>query len=404
MEVDPRAGARGLRGKSVAGIGDINNDGVPDFIVGSPRASQFGGFPTFALVNYECGSARVISGATGATLRAHFGDATGDEFGWSVAALGDINNDGVADYVVGAPQRNNATNTKGYARVYSGATGAQIFSFAGVLADMEFGYAVGGGSDVNGDGRLDIIVGAPGTSNGTIYWYSGSTGFLIGGFSGAAANDRFGTSVAGLGADLNGDGKDDYIVGAPSHANGFGNFAGAAYVLTSITTLTTKYVINGLAASEQVGVCVASAGDVNRDGVVDFMVGCPGYAVPAAGAGRIRVFSGASGAQLNSVAGDAAGDAFGTSLAALGDIDNDGYGDYAAGTWELESSGTVLGNGYIKVISGKSGDLLFQIDGGPNEVLGIGLAAAGMWIRTGSPISWWGPYANGGGTWAGRRT
>lgn len=378
-------------GRSVAGIGDVNQDGVPDVLVGCPLDDSFVSFP-FPAVIPDCGSAKVISGATGAVLRTHLGAATGDEFGWSVAALGDLNLDGIGDYAVGAPQRNASTGKAGYARVYSGANGAQLYSFSGVLAGDQFGFALGGGSDLNQDGRPDLLVGAPGTVQGTVYAYSGSNGASLGSVQGTASGDQFGYSVAGLGADLNGDGKQDYIVGAPFR-DSLVSDGGAAYVMTSVSSLTFQYVVNGTAAGDHAGWAVCKAGDVNQDGAQDFIVGIPGYDSPGSGAGRIRVFSGASGAQLATISGEGASDGFGYSVAGLGDVDNDGCADYAAGTLELNF--ILPDSGYLKVFSGKTSQALFTIDGLAGEAFGVSLAAAGDVDQDGIPdLVAGGPYAS----------
>jgi len=373
----PAVASKGDRaGSAVAGLGVVNGDGVPDILVGLPEADSTVSFPVPG-ERIDCGAARVISGASGAVLRTHLGGDDGDRLGSSVAALGDVNLDGVTDYVIGAPQTGNPTDTQGYALVCSGATGSTLFTLSGAVDDDEFGAAVGGGSDLNGDGRPDILVGAPGTTNGTVYCYSGSTGFLIGGFSGAAAGDRFGAAVAGLGADLDGDGKQEYLVGAPN-ADVLGNAdAGRAYLLKSISSLTQVNAATGFAAFDHCGASVAAAGDLNQDGKTDWLVGIPGYDGPSSNAGRVRVIDSASvtGAQLFSGNGDGANDNFGSSVTALGDVNHDGWPDWADGATEIIFISA--GPGYVKVISGKDEALLFKISGASGDALGSAVADAG---------------------------
>ncbi len=363
-------------GRSVAGLPDVNGDGVPDFLVGAPADSVTLGIP-FPIEFVRCGSARVISGATGAVLRTHLGPSSGDELGWSVANIGDANGDGVADYAVGAPQRLNASNTKGYARVYSGATGALLFTVSGVINGGEFGFAVGGGSDFNGDGRRDLLVGAPGTTNGIVYIWSGATGLLLGGMAGENAGDRFGASVAGLGADVSGDGVHDWVAGAPNF-DFFGNAdAGRTYLMRSHTSLLFKWGVNGVAAGDRCGTSVANAGDLNGDGTVDFVVGLPGYDFPASNAGRARVFSGAGAlpVQIGDAFGNGTNDSLGTSVAGVGDLDLDGHADWAAGA--PEQSGLPIGDGYVKVLSGVGSELLFTARGDSESGFGHAIAPIG---------------------------
>lgn len=387
-------------GRSVAGMGDIDGDGVPDFAVGSPLDDHAISGPLPSL-EANTGSARIVSGATGATIRSHYGSAFGDELGWSLAPLGDLDLDGVPDYAAGAPQRNTDGGSAGYVRVYGGANGALLYTFSGAASGDEFGHAVGGGSDVNGDGRPDVLIGAPGTANGTVYARSGSSGASLGSVNGGAAGDGFGFSVAGLGVDLTGDGKQEYLVGAPFRdASASSLDTGRAYVMSSTTSLTTAYQVGGSAAGDNAGYAVANAGDVNRDGTNDFIVGFPGYDVPAANAGRARVFSGASGVPLASINGNGTTDAFGSSLAGLGDVDNDGYGDYAIGTFEINF--VTPAAGYVKVVSGKTAEVLYTIGGTASECFGLSVDAAGDVDQDGVPdLVAGGPYDDAFGTHAG---
>ncbi len=377
FSADAPVGDGDRAGGAVAGLGDINGDGVPDLLVGSPDADSSISFP-FTIERIDCGAARVLSGATGAVLRSHFGGQDGDHLGASVAALGDINLDGVTDYVIGAPQNDNTTTTAGYAIAVSGLTGTTLFTFTGFFNSGEFGAAVGGGSDLNGDGRFDILVGSPGTSAGNVTAYSGVNGAMLGAVNGATAGDRFGAAVAGLGADLDGDGKQEYVVGAPGFDFLGSVDAGRAYVLKSVNSLTTVTVANGTAANDHTGAAVAAAGDINKDGVADYIVGVPGYDTPFSGAGRVRVFSGAAGlsVQLASVNGNGLSDAFGTSVAGLGDVNNDGWPDWAAGAPDT-SLLLFGGGGYVKVVSGKDQSVLFTLAGAAGDGLGSAIAAAG---------------------------
>lgn len=363
-------------GAAVAGLGDVNGDGVPDVLVGSPDADATASFPLPG-ERIGCGSARVISGATGAVLRSHFGGADGDHLGASVAALGDVNLDGVTDYVIGAPQNDNTTTTAGYAVVASGATGSTLFTLTGVFNSGHFGAAVGGGSDVNGDGRPDVLVGSPDTSNGNVTAYSGVNGASLGTVNGATAGDHFGAAVAGLGVDLDGDGKQEYLVGAPGYDFLGTVDAGRAYLLKSTTSLLTINVANGFAAGDEAGTSVAAAGDVNHDGVSDYLVGIPGYDGAGSNSGRVRAISGVAGigTQLATLSGLGSNDRFGTSVTGLGDVDGDGWVDWAGGAREQDP--LFGGNGYVRVLSGKDQSQLFLIAGSGLEGLGVSVAAAG---------------------------
>lgn len=219
--------ASSLFGWSVAGAGDVDGDGVPDFIVGAPHT---GGYPIWS------GSAYVYSGATGALLYQKDG-SPGDELGYSVAGAGDLNSDSKADFIVGAPFASPGGRIwAGTAYVFSGPTGALIYEFNNPdLHQGEFGWSVAGAGDVDGDGRPDLIVGAHSMDIdelqdvGSAFIYSGAAGALLGRIDGPGANKEFGFSVAGCG-DVNGDGRADVIIGAAWADPGGVTDAGSAYV------------------------------------------------------------------------------------------------------------------------------------------------------------------------------
>ena len=128
----------------------MNNDGFADLIVGARGDDNNGSYS---------GSARVLSGNGGSVLFTFDGDSAGDEFGISVSGAGDVNNDGFADLIVGASATTTTANS-GSARVLSGIDGSDLFTFDGDSAGDRFGVSVSGAGDVNGDGIADFIVGA----------------------------------------------------------------------------------------------------------------------------------------------------------------------------------------------------------------------------------------------------
>ena len=187
----------------VSAAGDVNGDGVPDLIVGAPLAD----------------SASVFSGDGEGALFEFNGDA-GERFGNSVSGAGDVNGDGFDDLIVGANVDNNNGLNSGSARVLSGFDGVELFEFVADSERDEFGTSVSHIGDVNDDGFDDLIVGAPGDDNngfesGSARVLSGSDGSELFEFNGESADDRFGFSVSGAG-DVNGDGIADFIVGAPN--------------------------------------------------------------------------------------------------------------------------------------------------------------------------------------------
>ena len=156
-------------GYSVGGAGDVNGDGYDDVIVGIPEDDNNGA---------ESGSARVFSGVDGNVIYTFDGDAANSLFGHSVSGGGDMNGDGYADLVVGAKWADTNGVNSGSVRVFSGVDGTSLFLLDGYSGGDEFGYSVSVAGDVNGDGYADVIVGAPrddstGTNWGSVRVFSG---------------------------------------------------------------------------------------------------------------------------------------------------------------------------------------------------------------------------------------
>jgi hypothetical protein len=279
-------------------------------------------------------------------------EAPDDNFGWSAAVAGDVNGDGVADLVVGAVYNDAAAKDAGKAYVFLGGptVGPSPFvTMTGARANDQFAVSVAGAGDVNGDGYADIVVGARlddlgGNASGAAYIYLGGAamdGVADLAIPGESANDWFGNSVAGAG-DVNGDGFDDVVAGAP-YSDRAGSAAGAAFVYFGGAAMdaAADVVLAGEVHDDQFGWSVNGAGDVDGDGFEDVIVGARLHCVDlilCAGAayarGRAYVFRG--GPAMDAVAdvvldGAAANDWFGNTVAGVGDVNGDGRGDVAVG-------------------------------------------------------------------------
>jgi hypothetical protein len=311
--------ANDLSGHAVASAGDVNGDGFDDLIVGAyqadPGGSESGA--SYVVFGKASGFASNINlssldGNTGFRLTG----STNDRSGWSVASAGDVNGDGIDDMIVGARSATpNGINT-GASFVVFGQTsgfapnidlasldGSNGFALSSAVVGDRNGWSVASAGDVNGDGFDDLVVGAVGVSNsegasyvvfGTDTGFAsnidlssldGTTGFRI---SGETERDRSGWSVASAG-DVNGDGFDDVIVGAPytgadDHYSYY-IYNGASYVVfgkaggfasnVDVSSLdgTNGFKIEG--SGDFDGLSVSSAGDVNGDGFDDLIVGAP---------------------------------------------------------------------------------------------------------------------------------
>ena len=164
-----------------------------------------------------------------------------DGFGRSVSGAGDVNGDGFADLIVSAdPDPNFFLD---YVRVFSGVDGSVLYNFVGDTRGDDFGWSVSGAGDVNDDGLDDLIVGAPrdddnGVSSGSARVLSGADGSILFTFFGDSFEDVLGGSVTGAG-DVNGDGFDDLIVGALGDDNN-GSSSGNVRVLSGSCLLYTS--------------------------------------------------------------------------------------------------------------------------------------------------------------------
>ena len=427
------AGSIDYTGISVSSAGDINGDGFDDILVGtyvggfyytgtSHAYVIFGkstGFATINLSNLAPSAGFVINGTLG------FDNLM------IVADAGDINGDGFDDIIIG--DRGDSSGTGAAYVIFGKATGFGTIDVANLSSTVGFringgvgdraGVSVSGAGDVNGDGFDDLIVGAyfgdnGGNNAGEAYVIFGKSsgfttlnleslpagaGFII---QGDVAEDWAGFDVSAAG-DVNGDGFDDLIVGAPLGDNG-GTGAGEAYVIlgkaTGFGTVdlsnlgSAGFVIQGDASGDALGWSVSAAGDVNGDGFGDLIVGAPFGDNGGAYAGEAYVIFGRSTGfttiDLTNLSpsdgyiiqGDDADDRAGQSVSAAGDVNGDGLDDIIVGARTADN-----GAGASYVIFGRrdspadvSGD--FNGDGRDDVLLRHGDGWITEWLGQGSGV------------------
>lgn len=322
-------------GGGAAGIGDIDGDGCDDFAIGALNDGTAGS---------HAGRVWVFSGRTATTIYDIPADGPGDIFGNAIDAAGDVDADGVPDFIVGAPENGDPIPNygAGYAKVFSGRTGAVLHHFTGRSIGFEHGHAVAGVGDVDGDGHADVAVAAVlddiGPGVGAAFVYSGRTGALLHTLRGAPRVDHFGVSLAGVG-DVDGDGVPDIGVGCVELTSGV---PGHVSIFSGRTGARVRYVA-GSAPSDMFGMSVCAVGDLDRDGFADFATGAPGARNSF---GAAYVYRGRDGSLLRTIVGKTRGGAFTFPMAAA-DINRDGYVDLVIG-----ERGAAQSLGRVYVVSG----------------------------------------------------
>jgi hypothetical protein len=372
-----------MTGIRIASAGDVNGDGFDDFLIGSSRNSE---------AHWHAGQTYLVFGrASGWSLNtdlsnanaSFLGEKANDDTGF-VAGVGDVNGDGYDDFMIGALRNDEAGDDAGQTYLIFGRSSGWSMdtdlsnanaSFLGEKANDRAHWVAGAG-DVNGDGYDDILIGAHYKYTGVQY---GGVSYLIFGkatgwsmdtdlsnanasFLGKTSWGFTGSSCTGVG-DVNGDGYDDFIID-DNHNNEWGSDSGQPFLFLgkatgwSMGTLLSNADASfyGEAANDVAGAGIAGAGDVNADGLDDFIIGAIGNAEGGDRAGQTYVILGRkTGWSMDtnlsmadaSFIGEGAVDFSSRGLSCAGDVNADGYDDILIGAANNNEGGGDAGQTYL---------------------------------------------------------
>jgi hypothetical protein len=440
-------------GYSVSNAGDLNGDGIEDIVIGSPLSdpnNKSNSGKTYVIFGSKEGFSKTfdlstLNGTNGFVVN---GAGEGDESGRSVSAIGDINGDGIDDLAIGAPFADINGVDSGASYVIFGSKApnhfskpiellnldpAKGFTIRGSQAGNNVGWSVSSAGDINGDSIKDLLIGATNSGGnsgpgikGESYVIFGKKGDFGSGSSLKLSNlglkeglriisnepDNLGYSVSDAG-DINGDGVNDLIIGAPyADPNGTYN-AGQSYVIygrssdkpftnnvINVSTLSSSngFVINGENGGKS-GYFISKAGDINGDGISDLIIGAKNASVNGQewvgktyivfgnknGFGSSLNVSDLNGSNGFTINGINAFDNSGYSVSNTGDINNDGIDDLILGAPNANNRGgetyVIYGSkaGFSKTLelSSLNGDNGFVINGLVAGDLGISVSGAG---------------------------
>ena len=367
-----------MAGSAMAPAGDINGDGYDDMLIAATGKDSNRGS---VYILYGKAAKYTSASLSDSAFIELTGGSIGDIAGGSVAGAGDVNNDGYDDFMIGAYGNNDAASFAGAVYLLYGKealfsdmalSASSVVKFTGAAANDSLAYGLSSG-DLNGDGYSDVILSSPALddSTGGFYIIYGQQNSLtsmsvsdssVVKFTGESVADAAGGSIES-GADINGDGYDDILVGAIQNSAG-GSVAGAAYIVYGQATAlasgslgdTGIVKFTGEDAGDLAGIDVAMLGDVDNDGYDDFQIGGSMHDLSASNAGAVYLVHGTADA-LTSIdlsddsvikfLGEAASDIAGDVVSRAGDINGDGFDEMLVSAYAHDGDATDEGVTYL---------------------------------------------------------
>ncbi|MDQ6805995.1 MAG: FG-GAP-like repeat-containing protein [Actinomycetota bacterium] len=357
-----------------AALGDVNGDGVPDFVT-SADGQNVG-------PNTNQGEVYIFSGRTGELLRTidDPDPQASADFGGNIIAPGDLNGDGITDFVVTASK---AAGGAGMGYAFSGADGHLLYRIPNPDIQLSsFGFGAAEAGDVNGDGIPDYQIGAPFYADGSVTQAGRS--YIISGKDGTrlrtlvnpdpTAGARFGQADSDGQAvfDTNGDGVPDVYVDGFLANDGAVSQAGVGYLFDGATgNLLSRLHDPSPQVGGQFGTSDAPAGDLNKDGFPDLIVGQTPHHNPAAAntVSKATVFAGPGLTNILMTLADPQAQPnsdFGNSIASPGDVNGDGYPDYFIGARSADTD------------AGSNTGIVWAFMSSPPAILGGGSVAVNV--------------------------